>query len=57
MPIYDGQDMQIDLFGGERPTSELPRMNCTNDEQCKAEADEHLETCPVEQKLRDDLGF
>ncbi len=49
--------MQINIFGEELPTSEIPRMNCTNDENCKAEADEHAPDCPVEVRLKDELGF
>ncbi len=51
------EPMQTDLFGGERPSAEIPRMNCSNDESCQAEADEHEDTCPVELRLRDELGF
>ncbi len=51
------EPMQTDLFGGERPTSEIPRMNCSNDEECHAEADEHKDTCPVEQRLREEYGY
>ncbi len=51
------EQMQTDLFGGERPTSEIPRMNCTNTDDCQAEADEHHDTCPVEQQLREEIGF
>ncbi len=51
------EPMQLDIFGGVRPTSEIPRMNCTNDTNCKAEADEHNETCPVERELRETFGF
>ncbi len=57
MPMTDGQDMQINIFGEDVPLNALPRMNCSNDEACKAEANEHLETCPVEQRLREELGF
>lgn len=30
---------------------------CTQDEQCKAEPDQHQPDCPVEQQLTDELGF
>jgi hypothetical protein len=49
--------MQLDIWNAETPTRELPRLNCTNDETCTALADEHIETCPVEQRLRDEFGF
>ncbi len=48
---------QLDIFGNERPTSEIPRMNCTSTHDCPAEADEHQPGCPVEQQLRDEFGF
>jgi hypothetical protein len=30
---------------------------CTNDHKCRAEPDEHDPGCPVEQQLKDELGF
>jgi hypothetical protein len=57
MPMTDGQDMQLDIFNVETPTEDLPRMNCTNSEGCTAQADEHVEGCPVERDLRDTFGF
>ncbi len=51
------EPMQLDIWNVPHPTSEIPRMNCTNDESCQAEADEHVETCPVEQRLREEIGF
>ncbi len=57
MPLTDAQDMQIDLFGGERPSSEIPRMNCSNSPDCQAEVDEHQDTCPVELQLRGEFGY
>jgi hypothetical protein len=30
---------------------------CTRDHQCKAEADEHEDACPVELELREVFGF
>ena len=30
---------------------------CTNDDQCKANADEHLDTCPVEAELKATFGY
>lgn len=49
--------MQLDIWNQETPTSMIPRLNCSNDENCTAMADEHLDTCPVEQRLRDLYGF
>lgn len=49
--------MQLDIFGDETATKNLPRLNCTNDENCKAEVDEHTDTCPIEQRLREEFGF
>ena len=57
MTIKPDEPMQITIFGDELPSSEIPRMNCSNDENCQARADEHIETCPVEQRLREELGF
>ncbi len=49
--------MQLTVFGGEEPASEVPHMNCTNDEACKAPVDAHMDTCPVEKDLRKTYGF
>ncbi len=49
--------MQTTIFGDEVPLHELPHLNCTNDEKCKAPVDAHLDTCPVEKRLREELGF
>lgn len=50
--------MQLDIFGEQTAVSGLkPRLNCTNDETCQAEPDEHNDTCPVEQRLRAEYGF
>ena len=35
----------------------LPLVFCTQDAMCGAEADGHLPDCPVELRLRDELGF
>ncbi len=51
------EQAQLDIFGNERPTSEIPRMNCTGNPDCPAEVDEHQPGCPVEQELRDAFGF
>ncbi len=45
------------LMSDEVPVSELPHLNCTNDEKCKAPVDQHLETCPVEKGLRETFGY
>ncbi len=33
------------------------RARCSRDIYCSAEADQHEPDCPVEQRLRDELGF
>jgi hypothetical protein len=49
---------QMDLFGSSIPLSELPALSpCTCDEGCRAEADDHMPQCPVEQNLLEDIGF
>ena len=51
------EPMQLTVFGTEVPSSEVPHMNCSNSEDCQAPSDKHKDTCPVEQRLREDLGF
>ncbi len=55
-PITDGQDVQLDIFGNQIPTEALGTP-CTQDEDCRAEANEHEPDCPVEQRLQDELGY
>ncbi len=56
MPMSDGQDMQMDIFGASVPTEALS-SRCTRDETCRAEADQHEPDCPVEQRLREEIGY
>jgi len=51
------EDVQLGFFGEQTPPQDLPRAACSNDEQCGANADDHLETCPVERGLREEFGF
>jgi hypothetical protein len=52
------EDMQLTLDGSAIPLSELPPLSpCTCDESCRAEADEHIPECPVEQKLLETFGY
>ena len=52
------EDMQLTLDGSAIPLSELPPLSpCTCDEGCRAEADEHMPQCPVEQKLLETFGY
>lgn len=55
--MSDEQDMQLDIFNVETPTSEVPHLNCTRTKDCPAPADAHAEDCPVEQELLNDIGF
>ena len=34
-----------------------PIAFCTCDADCHADADQHLENCPVEHQLREEMGF
>ncbi len=51
------EPMQMTVFGDEVPMHKLPHLNCTNDEKCQAPVDAHLETCPIEQRLREEFSF
>ena len=50
-------DPQLAIFDDTTATDMKPRLNCTNSDDCPAEADEHLDTCPVEHELRRTFGF
>ncbi len=56
IPFTDGQDVQLDIFGNMIPTEALGTP-CTSSEDCRAEANEHEPDCPVEQRLKDELGY
>ena len=52
-----GQNL-VDVRNEERRhRTTMPLAFCTQDNQCAAEADQHQPDCPVEQRLRDELGF
>ncbi len=55
-PFTDGQDVQLDIFGNEMPAEALG-THCTRDDQCRAEANEHASDCPVEHRLKDEMGY
>lgn len=50
-------DDQLAIFDETSSTEMKPRLNCTNAAGCPAEADEHLDTCPVEAELKALYGF
>lgn len=51
------EDMQITIFGSEIPhEAVVQNAICTRDDNCTAQADEHAEDCPVEQRLREEFG-
>lgn len=49
--------MQINLFGEEKPTSEVPYLHCTGEPDCPAPADAHRDDCAKEQALREEFGY
>ncbi len=55
-PFTDGQDVQLDIFGNAIPTEALGTP-CTSSDDCRAEANRHEPDCPVEQRLKDELGY
>ncbi len=55
-PSTDGRDVQLDIFGNTIPTEALGTP-CTSTDDCRAEANEHEPDCPVEQRLKDELGY
>lgn len=55
-PLSDGQDLVARRLYAVKPDHQQDAI-CTRDEQCQAAADGHEDDCPVEQRLRDELGF
>ncbi len=55
-PNWLERDAAGNATGVERTTT-TSRNKCSRDIYCRAEADAHEPDCPVEQRLREDLGF
>ncbi len=55
-PNWFERDATGNVTGVERTTTSS-RHKCSRDIYCRAEANEHEPDCPVEQRLKDELGF
>ena len=52
------EDAQLNIFGSAIPLSQLPPLSpCSCDDNCQADADEHMPDCPVEARLLEEFNF